>query len=138
MFHICFWTYGLICENKARGRPFVRAARHHRYSSFLRNFLNYVCEYSPEVQCVPNHGVSQGKEQLNDLRPTRQSKVQVWQSAFLGQRVFRRYGRKEQKTNSGVHPKSVNIRSNSRPDQYKRVCGPVYGSREPEGIRKAP
>ena len=70
--------------------------RNYRSRTMQRSYT-HAREYSPEVQCVPNHGVSQGKEQLNDLRPTRQSKVQVWQSAFLGQRVFRRYGRKEQK-----------------------------------------
>ena len=66
-------------------------------AELCKDHIHMLVSIPPEVQCVPNHGVSQGKERLNDLRPTRQSKVQVWQSAFLSQRVFRRYGRKEQK-----------------------------------------
>ena len=63
----------------------------------------YAREYSTEVQRIPNYGISQGQEQPNDIRPTRKSKVQVWQPTLLGQRVFRRYGRKEQEANTRVY-----------------------------------
>ena len=63
----------------------------------------HACEYPAKVQCVPGDGVSEGKEQSDDLRKIREFKVQVWEPALLGERVLRGHGRKEQKASPGVH-----------------------------------
>ena len=49
----------------------------------------------PEVQRIRSSRVSQREEQLNDIRPACESEVQVWESAFLVQRVLCGYGRTE-------------------------------------------
>ena len=48
----------------------------------------YADKFFAEVQHFLRYGISQGKEQPHDFRQTREFKVQVWKSAFLGQRIF--------------------------------------------------
>ena len=44
--------------------------------------------FSPKYSISYVMGYLKGKEQPRDFRQTREFKVQVWKSAFLGQRIF--------------------------------------------------
>ena len=48
----------------------------------------YAGEYSTVPERSTVHGISQGKEQLDDLRQAREFEVQVWVEKFLVQRVL--------------------------------------------------
>ena len=50
--------------------------------------IHMLISFFAEVQHFLRYGISQGKEQPHDFRQTREFKVQVWKSAFLGQRIF--------------------------------------------------
>ena len=45
-------------------------------------------EYFTVPACSTVHGISQGKEQLNDLRQAREFEVQVWVEEFSVQRIL--------------------------------------------------
>ena len=55
------------------------------------------------------------KEQPHDFRQTREFKVQVWKSAFLGQRIFCGYCWKKQAENPGVYQETAGTRPDCRP-----------------------
>ena len=44
---------------------------------------SYVSEYPTAFKCSTIHGISQGEKYVDDIRPTCESKVQVWQPSFL-------------------------------------------------------
>ena len=48
----------------------------------------YAGEYSAVPECSTVRGISQGKEQLNDLRQAREFEVQVWVEEFSVQRML--------------------------------------------------
>ena len=48
----------------------------------------YAGEYSAVPECSTVRGISQGKEQLNDLRQAREFEVQVWVEEFSVQRIL--------------------------------------------------
>ena len=64
--------------------------------------------------------ISEGQKQPVDSRAARESEVQV-------QRVLCRRNRKKHKKNCGIHPKSTERRTGSRPDNDEEICRPVYG-----------
>ena len=60
----------------------------------------YAHQYSTQVQRIANYGVLKGKKQFNDIRQACEAKIQVWESAFLGQRIlWALYIRKTSKRN---------------------------------------
>lgn len=48
----------------------------------------YAGEYSAVPECSTVHGISQGKEHLNNHRQAREFEVQVWVEEFLAQRIL--------------------------------------------------
>ena len=67
----------------------------------------YAGEHSAVLKCSTVHGISQGKEQFDDLRQAREFEVQVWVEEFLVQRILCGYCGAQQKDHSGVYPKST-------------------------------
>ena len=107
-------------------------------AELCRDHIHMLISIPPKYSVSQIMGYLKGKSSLMIFDRHANLKYKYGNRHFWARGYFVDTVRKNKKTNSGVHPKSVNIRSNSRPDQHKRVCGPVYGSREPEGIRKAP
>lgn len=52
----------------------------------------HVGESATIYQNSPIHGITQGKKQSEDFRPTRELKIQIRKQKLLVQRVVRRYG----------------------------------------------
>ena len=68
--------------------------RNHR-SGAVQRPRTYAHQDSAEVQRIANHGISQRKEQSDDIRQARKPLVQVWEPTFLGARILCGYGRKK-------------------------------------------
>ena len=68
--------------------------RNHR-SGAVQRPRTYAHQDSAEVQRIANHGISQRKEQSDDIRQARNPQVQVWEPTFLGARILCGYGRKK-------------------------------------------
>ena len=47
-----------------------------------------ICVDTAEIQCIRICRISKREKQSNDIRPTCKSKIQVWKSAFLVQRIL--------------------------------------------------
>ena len=75
----------------------------------------YADKFFAEVQHFLRYGISQGKEQPHDFRQTCEFKVQVWKSAFLGQRIFCGYCWEKQAENPGVYQETAGTRPDCRP-----------------------
>ena len=85
------------------------------WSRSLPGSYPYADKFFAEIQHFLRYGISQGKEQPHDFRQTREFKVQVWKSAFLGQRIFCGYCWKKQAENPGVYQETAGTRPNCRP-----------------------
>ena len=81
----------------------------------------HASEHSAEIQRVINRRVSERKKQPDDIRPPCELEVQVWKSAVLVCRILRRYGRSQQKGDTGVHSESDTGRYSERPNIAERV-----------------
>ena len=63
--------------------------------------------YSPKPKRNTVYGLSKREEQSDDIRQARKSEVQIWKPSFLVQRVLRRHGGAEQKSNIGIYQEPV-------------------------------
>ena len=87
---------GGISANQGRYRKDNQAAMrdeesgNHRGRSMPGSYP-YVSEHTAKYQRIAVCGISKGKKFIDDIRQTCEFEVQVWQSAFLGQRIFRGY-----------------------------------------------
>ena len=59
---------------------------------------------------LANIQLSKGKKQLNDIRSTRTSQIQIWKQTFLVQRILCRYSRKKYQKDTRIHSASIAIR----------------------------
>ena len=87
---------GSVGENKsgykANIAKVMRAKRGRNYrSTGMRGSYPYAGEHSAQFKCSTIHGVPQREKQSDDFRPTRQFKIQIWESSLLVQRVLRRH-----------------------------------------------
>ena len=57
---------------------------------------------STKDECVEFHGISEGEECVDDLRPTCELEIQVWKPAFLVAGVLCEYSRVERSNYSEV------------------------------------
>ena len=116
----------------------VEGSSNHRSGSTQRSH-SYAYIGTTEIQCRADNGISQREKQPNDFREIRKPQVQVWESAFLMPGLLCKYSRSEQEGNSRVYPKSATGRLHRRPNEYKGVCRPVYGSANNRGqINRSP
>ena len=60
--------------------------------TFNAGSRTYASQHTAEVFSSTNHGISKGEECTDDIRQTREFKVQVREQALLGRRVLRKYG----------------------------------------------
>ena len=74
--------------------------RNHRSRGLPRSHT-FAGIHTAKDKRIKFHGILKRQEQFNDLRQTRKSKVSIWKSRILVQRVCR-YREKEQKGNSGI------------------------------------
>ena len=96
-------------------------------ASLCKDLCTHASEHSAEIQRVINRRVSEGEEQPNDIRPPCELEVQVWKSAVLVYRILRRYGRSQQKGDTGVHSESNTGRYCERSNIAERVTDPFTG-----------
>ena len=59
----------------------------------------YACGDPAAHECGTVHGIFEKQEQLADIRSAREPEIQVWEPAFLVQRVLRGYGREVRRGN---------------------------------------
>ena len=101
--------YGKIKKRYRRNiAKIVRTERskNHRGRSVQRPHTPF--GVNPTVhKCSTIYGISQGEKHANDFRPTRKSKIQIWQPTFLVQRILCRYSRSKQESDREVHTKSA-------------------------------
>ena len=87
-----------LCQQKRSGDHRGRA---------VSGSHTHACKYPTEIQCIAGNGVSEGKEQSDDIRQACESEIQVREQTFLGERVFRGHGRTKQEANPGIHQESI-------------------------------
>ena len=68
----------------------VERSRNHRSRSMPRSY-SYVGKHPAQDECIRIYGVSERKEQPDDLPKMGQHEIQVQESAILVQRVLRGY-----------------------------------------------
>ena len=116
----------------------IQGNRNHRSRGVQRSYSHAHID-TAEIQCRADNGISQREKQPNDFREIRKPQVQVWEPAFLMPGLLCKYSRSEQEGNSRVYPKSATGRLHRRPNEYKGVCRPVYGSANNRGqINRSP
>ena len=79
-----------------------KESRNHRSGGMCRPHP-YARKYSTASKCSTIHGISQGKKHANDIRSSRKSQIQVWESALLVPWILCGHGRKKCKENTGIH-----------------------------------
>ena len=63
-------------ENTAATMPAKRRGNHR--SRVMQGSHPYAHKHTAKVQRIEHNGIPKGKEQLNDIRPPCESKIQVW------------------------------------------------------------
>ena len=123
---------GNIRKNQGRRSPDTqhvmqeKGCRNNRGRSMSGPYT-YARPDTAEYKRIGFHGISEGEKFANDLRPARESKVQVRQPKILVPGILRRYGRKKRKKDRRIYTKPISGRSSIRSNEYQGVRRPVYG-----------
>ena len=83
--------------------------------------IHMLVEIPPNISVAQFMGYLKGKSSLMIFDRHANLKIQVWESAFLVQRILRRYSRKEQKGNRRIHKKPTYRRYSKRSNNTERV-----------------
>ena len=90
-------------------------------------------------ECGTVYGIPEKQEQSDDIWPARKSEVQIWEPAFLVQRILCGYGGKVWRSDKGIYLQPITGRHSKWPDKSERVHRPVYGwAGETRQIKTAP
>jgi len=98
----------------------METGRTDRSDSVSRPYT-YAGNDTAETQRIEFHGVSERQEQLDDIRPAREPKIQIWQQRILVPWVLCRYGGQKYKCDSGIYTKPVTRGFILRTDDDKGV-----------------
>ena len=81
----------------------------------------YAGKDSTEAVGIEVYGNIEAEEYIDDLRSICEPEIQIRKLAFLGTRILRGYGRKEQNRNTKVYPEPAARGSGNGSDQHERI-----------------
>ena len=104
----------------------MERGRYNRRRDMPRPY-SFIIEYTTKNECIRIYGISEGKEQPNDISKIWKYEICISKPRVLVQRILCGYSREKYNSDKKLYRKSTKTGSGTGPDKFIRSKGPVYG-----------